>query len=185
MTLEITPPRFLCITDKLTITLELIPFMAKQKNERIGRINVPKVDEDWVPVTALMSEEVPVDSFLCNFDFEDKENAHLLFLANKPAMEKADALIGKKLKLAYYVVMKKRIPDRQNGGECDVIQTTLIDLDMNVIQTMSVGALKSLELLRRQVGAGAINPPVAITIRGDKTGPGSSMLMIVPDVVGA
>lgn len=158
--------------------------MAKSKNERIGKIAVPKVDEDWVPVTALLADDVPVDSFICNFDYEDRENAHLLFLANKPATSKADELIGKRINLIHYVAMKKRIPDRQNGGECDVVQVTLIDPDMNVLQTMSIGVLKSLELLRRQTTSGPFDRPIPVTIHGDKTGPGSQMLSMVPDVVG-
>jgi hypothetical protein len=154
--------------------------MAKEKSDKIGKISIPRVSEDWTPVTALLSDDVPVDSFLCNFDFEDQENGHLLYLANQVAEQKADELIGKEINLLYWIVMKKRIPDRQNGGECDVVSTILIDNQLVAVSTMSTGVLKSLELFRRQAGTGPLSKPVPMVIIGSKTGAGSSMLQLVP-----
>lgn len=157
--------------------------MAKSKNENIGKINVPAVSEGWTAVTSLLDDEVPVGAFICNWDIEYKENAYLIFLADQPTTEKANELAGKKILLKYWICVKKRIPDKQSGGECDVVTTVLIDPDNHTLSTMSIGVLKSIELLRRQSGTGPLDPPMPMVIMASHVGPGSDMLTLVPEMV--
>jgi len=157
--------------------------VAKSKNESIGKINVPAVAEGWTAVTSLLDEVVPVGAFICNWDIEDPDNAPLLFLAEQPTQEKSNDLAGKRILVKHWICIKKRIPDKQSGGECDVVSSVLISPTNELLSTMSVGVLKSIELLRRQRGTGPLDPPIAMVIMASHVGPGSDMLTLVPEVV--
>ena len=154
--------------------------MAKREKKIVKGIQTPEMEEGWVSVLALQDDAVPVESFLCNFDLQDPENADLVFLADQPASKKADDLVGEVISVKWWLCTKKEIPDRQNGGTCHVVRTALISPDRQVVSSLSVGILKSVELLRRTVGTEDIDPAIPMRVVGTKVGTGSDMLTLVP-----
>lgn len=154
--------------------------MAKDKAKINKGIQTPEIEDGWVSVLALQQDDVPVESFLCNFDLHDPENADLVFLADQPASKKADDLVGSVIHVKWWICTKKEIPDRQQGGTCHVVRTALISPTREVVSSLSVGILKSVELMRRTVGTESIEPAIPMRVVGTKVGTGSDMLTLVP-----
>jgi hypothetical protein len=154
--------------------------MAKEKSKLNSGIQLPKQDEDWVSVMALQDDAVPVSAMICNWDLHDSDLADLVFLADQPAALKSDDLAGEVIQIKWWICTKLEIPDRQNGGTCFVVRTALIAPDRHVISTLSVGILKSVELIRKTVGTGEIDPPFVCRVVGTKVGTGSDMLTLIP-----
>jgi hypothetical protein len=154
--------------------------MAKEKRQQNAGIQLPVEQEGWVSVMALQDDAVPVSAMICNWDLHDPELADLVFLADQPAAEKSDDLIGKVIPVKWWICTKLEIPDRQNGGTCFVVRSALIAPDRKILSTLSVGVLKSIELIRKTVGTGEIDPPFVCRVVGTKVGTGSDMLTLVP-----
>ena len=157
--------------------------MVKEKNtteKKVGGLSIPAVTDDWTSVMVLTLETTPESAFICNWDYTDPELAPLLFMADKPSQSSGNELGGMQIDLAYWICTRIKIPDRQAGGECFVVRTVMISPDHHVVSTLSVGILKSIELLRRQVGTGPINPPIRMVVVGSKMKAGSDMLTLAP-----
>lgn len=158
--------------------------MAKANSKPgVGKLQVPTVEDGWMSVMELQRDEVPISAFICNFDYTDKDMSDLLFLADQPAETHGNDLAGKEILVKWWICTKIRIPDRQAGGECDVVRSVLISPDKEIISTLSVGILKSIELLRKTVGTAEIDPPMPMRVVASKMTAGSDMLTLVPAFV--
>lgn len=152
--------------------------MPRKKKE--DQVPVPEHMATQVRAMALYAEEIEVGAFVCNWDWEDSDNARLLFLADVPTEQKADDLVGTEIDVMYWICSKIEIPDRQAGGMAKVVRTVLIAPDDQTISTLSKGIVKSVDLMRKQFGVVPYVPPISMVVRGASTGTGSDMLMLVP-----
>lgn len=128
----------------------------------------------------LYNDEVPVDSFVCNWDYTDRELARLLFLADVPSSQKGDDLAGTEIAVQYWICSKIEIPDRQTGQLIPVVRTVLIAPDDSIVSTLSHGIVKSVEKMRKSFGMAPYIPAIPMVVKGVSTGTGSDMLMLIP-----
>lgn len=158
--------------------------MGKEpKKPSVGKLQVPQVNEDWTSVMTLQDEETPVSAFICNWDYNDGELSDLLFLADQPSDSHGNDMAGKEILVKWWICTKIEIPDRQVGGTCQVVRSVLISPDRETLSTLSVGILKSIELLRRTFGTDTFDPPVPVKVIASKMTAGSDMLTLVPTII--
>lgn len=150
------------------------------KKEKSEDPNAPTDDPKQIRCTQLADEQIELGAFVCNWDYEDATNARLLFLAEVPATAKGDDLAGMEILVKYWICTKIEIPDRQDGGMVDVVRTTLIGPDDEILSTLSHGILRSVDLMRKTFGDQPYDPPIRMVVKGVSTGTGSDMLMLVP-----
>lgn len=160
---------------------QLVTIMGKDKKPAsVGKLQTPQVEEDWTSVMELQLPDTPVQSFICNWDYQDKDMSDLLFLADQPSDTHGNDMAGQEILVKWWICTKIEIPDRQAGGVCQVVRSVLISPDKECLSTLSVGILKSIELLRKTVGTGEIDPPIPMRVVASKMSAGSDMLTLVP-----
>lgn len=149
-------------------------------NTIMGTIHTPSADKDYTPVTALQSPDVPLDSFLCNFDPANPEYTRVLFAAAQPTQFQADDHVGKTFPMMFWVCRKMRINGRAGEGMVDVVRTVLIGPKLETLGTMSTGIMRSIELFRQQFGDELYNPAINVIVKSADVGKGGDMLFLYP-----
>jgi len=146
----------------------------------MGTIQKPSENKDYTPVTALLSPDVPLDSFLCNFNPDDEKYVRVLFAAAQPTQFQADDYVGKEFRMMFWVCRKMEINGRAGEGKVIVIRTVLISPKMETLGTMSSGIMRSIELFRQQFGDEIYDPAINIVVKSADVGKGGDMLFLYP-----
>lgn len=150
------------------------------KKDKDTDLDNPTSESPKLRAMALYNDEIEIGSFICNWDYTDRELARLLFLAEVPTDRKGDDLIGVQFNVRYWICTKIEIPDRQAGGVTSVVRTVLIDDEDQTLSTLSHGIVRSVDLMRKMFGDAPYEPAIPMVVKGASTGTGSDMLMLVP-----
>lgn len=159
--------------------------MPKSENKHpLGGLHKPTVNPDSFPAMGLYSDDVELDSFVCNFDPAEPSNAGIMFACQSPATRKVADLVGSEIAVMCWCCRKMQLPAK--GGESGdvVVMTTLIEPDGFSYVAMSRGVVRSIDLLRQHAADEPFNPPIRLRVVASDVGQGADMLMLAPVPLG-
>jgi len=132
------------------------------------------------PARSLMADDVPVGSYLLNFDPGADGSAELLYVAEESATREALQHVERPFPLCWWLCKKIELPDAETGEARPMIRTVLISPDKETLSFVSVGVVGSLDLLRSLKGDGPYDPAVPVLVRMERTRGGFNMYRLRP-----